>query len=283
METLFTFLSWQNIVATIFLYYVTLALYRLHLHPLARFPGPKLAAVTRLYEGYYDLYQSGQYTFKIAELHKQYGKENPVPRASRRPYSRASSVTGPIIRISPYELHVNDAAFFDTLYSRQDGTWHKYDWSVDAFATKGAVIWTADHTLHKNRRVPLSPFFSKVKVSRQQDMIMRHVQALFDRLSGFAASGKTIDIGAAFSSFVRDVINEYIFGKHYNDLSKEDFDAGMVAAAQAGGLLWRTTKFIRFFGPLMRSIPPQWIMAVSDPAMKGFFHFMIVSLSWYNA
>ncbi|KAI0424729.1 cytochrome P450 [Xylaria sp. FL1042] len=258
MEDLRSLLSGQNIVAIIVLYYVTLALYRLYLHPLARFPGPKLAAVTRLYEGYYDLYQSGQYTFKIAELHKQYG---------------------PIIRISPYELHVNDAAFFDTLYSRQEGVWHKYDWSVDAFATKGASIWTADHTLHKNRRLPLNPFLSKAKVSAQQDMIMRHVQALFGRLSRFAESQKTVDLGAAFTAFVRDVTNEYIFGKHYNDLGKEDFDAGMMVAAQAGGLLWRTTKFIRFFGPFMRSIPPQWIMAVSDPVMKDFFRFMIISMN----
>lgn len=72
-------LSWQSIVTTIVLYYATVALYRLYLHPLARFPGPKLAAVTRWYEGYYDLYHSGQYTFKIAELHKQYGKEDLVP------------------------------------------------------------------------------------------------------------------------------------------------------------------------------------------------------------
>lgn len=79
MEALSRSLSWQSIVATIVLYYLTVALYRLYLHPLARFPGPKLAAVTRLYEGYYDIYQSGQYTFKIAELHKQYGEENQGP------------------------------------------------------------------------------------------------------------------------------------------------------------------------------------------------------------
>ncbi|KAK7748143.1 hypothetical protein SLS53_001397 [Cytospora paraplurivora] len=219
MEGFLNLLLWQSIVTTIVLYYATVALYRLYLHPLARFPGPKLAAVTRWYEGYYDLYLSGQYTLKIAELHKQYG---------------------PIIRISPYELHVNDASFFDTLYNRQEGVWHKYDWSIDAFATKGATIWTADHTLHKNRRLP-----------------------------------KTVDLGAAFTAFVRDVVNDYIFGKHYHDLGKEDFDAGMVVAAQAGGLLWRITKFIRFFGPLMRSIPPQRIMAVSDPVTKNFFRFMM--------
>ncbi|GAP82404.1 putative cytochrome P450 [Rosellinia necatrix] len=255
MDILISLLSAKNIAVPVGLYFVTLAVYRLYLHPLARFPGPRLAAVTRWYEGYYDLYQSGQYTFKIAELHKKYG---------------------PIIRISPHELHVNDPAFFDTLYNRREGVWHKYNWAVDAFSTK-AAIWTADHTLHKDRRLPLSPFFSKAKVSNQQDMIMRHVQVLHDRLSGFADSSKTMDLGAAATAFVRDVVNEYIFGKHYNDLGKEDFDASMVVAAQAGGLLWRTTKFIRFFGPFIRSIPPQWIIAVADPVMKGFFRFMIIS------
>lgn len=73
MQSLFSLISWQSVITAGFLYYLTLAVYRLYLHPLARFPGPKLAALTRWYEGYYDLYQSGQYTFKIAELHKQYG------------------------------------------------------------------------------------------------------------------------------------------------------------------------------------------------------------------
>lgn len=50
------------------------ALYRLFLDPLAKFPGPRLAAVSRWYEGYYDVVKGGQYTFKIGKLHKQYGK-----------------------------------------------------------------------------------------------------------------------------------------------------------------------------------------------------------------
>ena len=50
-----------------------LVTYRLHLSPVARFPGPKLAALTFLYEFYYDVWQEGQYTWKIRDLHDKYG------------------------------------------------------------------------------------------------------------------------------------------------------------------------------------------------------------------
>lgn len=62
-----------------FLYLVGLALYRLYLHPLAKFPGPKLAAVTYLYEGYYDVIRRGKYTFKIKDLHAHYGRSQLSP------------------------------------------------------------------------------------------------------------------------------------------------------------------------------------------------------------
>lgn len=48
--------------------------YNLFFHPLAGFPGPKLAAATRLYEFYYDVIKRGQYVYKIEEMHKRYGE-----------------------------------------------------------------------------------------------------------------------------------------------------------------------------------------------------------------
>ncbi|EEH06444.1 benzoate 4-monooxygenase cytochrome P450 [Histoplasma capsulatum G186AR] len=44
----------------------------LYLSPLAKFPGPKLAAATLWYEFYYDAVRRGRYTFKIKELHQKY-------------------------------------------------------------------------------------------------------------------------------------------------------------------------------------------------------------------
>ena len=54
-------------------YLVGLGVYRLYLSPLARYPGPKLAALSNWYEFYYDVILQGRYTFKIKELHEKYG------------------------------------------------------------------------------------------------------------------------------------------------------------------------------------------------------------------
>jgi hypothetical protein len=50
-------------------------IYRLFFHPLAKIPGPKIAAATSLYEWYYDIALGGQYTFKLKKLHMEYGEK----------------------------------------------------------------------------------------------------------------------------------------------------------------------------------------------------------------
>ena len=54
------------------LYVAGLAFYRLFLSPLSKFPGPKLAALTRKYESYYEAVQNYEYLWKIKKLHRQY-------------------------------------------------------------------------------------------------------------------------------------------------------------------------------------------------------------------
>lgn len=61
-------------LACLFLFsQITRTIYSVYFGPLAKFPGPKLAAASLWYEFYYDVYLAGQYTFKIKELHEKYG------------------------------------------------------------------------------------------------------------------------------------------------------------------------------------------------------------------
>lgn len=58
-------------------YLLGLGLYRLFLHPLAGFPGPRYAALSRWHECYYDVYLQGKFIFWIKEQHELYGMQPP--------------------------------------------------------------------------------------------------------------------------------------------------------------------------------------------------------------
>ncbi|KAF2191514.1 hypothetical protein K469DRAFT_515475, partial [Zopfia rhizophila CBS 207.26] len=73
------------------LYLTSGAIYRLFLMEQSKFPGPRLAGLTFWYELYYDVVLRGRYTWRIQDMHRKY--------------------VGPIIRINPEELHVNDPKF----------------------------------------------------------------------------------------------------------------------------------------------------------------------------
>jgi hypothetical protein len=66
---------WLELAAVLVVVYVVGELiHRLYLSPIAKFPGPKLAAATLWYEFYYDVTKKGQYMFEIERMHKKYGK-----------------------------------------------------------------------------------------------------------------------------------------------------------------------------------------------------------------
>lgn len=82
-------LSIQGILyafATLVSYILIKTICRLYFHPLAKFPGPKLAAATTLYNAYWDICTPGLVKH-LPEMHNKYG---------------------PCIRIQPNEIHIAD-------------------------------------------------------------------------------------------------------------------------------------------------------------------------------
>ena len=54
-------------------YSMVKAIQRLFFHPLSQIPGPWYAAVSTLYEFWWDCPKSGKYFLKIEEMHEKYG------------------------------------------------------------------------------------------------------------------------------------------------------------------------------------------------------------------
>nr|QED55508.1 TRI23 [Trichoderma turrialbense] len=258
LEALIPLVTWQ-VVAVFFLGYpIWLAFYRLTFHPLARFPGPKLAAISRVYEFYYDIILDGQYTFQLDRLHKKYG---------------------PIIRISPYELHINDPSFFNQVYC-YNGRWDKSDFTVNGFSEPGATIFTANHHIHRARRAVLNPYFSKARVAAHQDVIRKYVTKLCGRLSDSADSKKITNVGAAITAAARDISNDYILGKHHNALDSEHFetDIALGFAEQSNGVAWRVGKFAPWFIRMFKAIPLEFVAKFTNDIMKRFIEVYLQTM-----
>lgn len=64
----------QVALVSLLAYVFSVSVYRLYLGSLAKFPGPRLAALTLWYEFYHDVVKQGRYSWKIAEMHEKYGR-----------------------------------------------------------------------------------------------------------------------------------------------------------------------------------------------------------------
>ena len=92
--------------------------YNIYYHPLSKFPGPKIAGATRLYQSYFDVLKKhgGQYVYEIERLHRIYGKSN-IWASRIEPFKADRRNLGSIVRIAPGEVHIDDLDFYDTLYA----------------------------------------------------------------------------------------------------------------------------------------------------------------------
>ncbi|KAL4816633.1 putative cytochrome P450 [Aspergillus spinulosporus] len=191
-------------------YWTSLIIYRLYFHPLAGFPGPKLAAATRWYEFYYDIIQQGKYVYKVDQMHEKYG---------------------PIVRINPHEI------IYVAGNTRRTEKWAP---SAIGIGIDGNVI-TVDHELHRLRRRPLDPFFSRMGIDRLEPLIIEEAKLLNDRLQSYSGSGHVLRLTDVFSAFAGDVITQICSEGGPTMMNKpefgEDWNQLLLAGAQQLPLL----------------------------------------------
>lgn len=204
---------WPTMVAAFVLYVAGLYVYRLYFHPLAKFPGPPLAAISTWYEYYWDGIHRGQYIFRIKEMHEKYG---------------------PIVRITPEELHINDPEWIPELYPVGGRRRDKYRRAMELFGFWDAAIATVEHDMHRMRRGAMSRMFSKDSVRRLEPIMQENLGKLFNRLKEFQDSGKPLNVLPVYSAFTNDLIAEYAFGINYDWLGNPEFNKDFFPVVRRG-------------------------------------------------
>jgi hypothetical protein len=249
-------------------YCIVLAIRRIYFSPISHFPGPKLAAATLWYQFYYDVVLGGQYVWKIRDLHKKYG---------------------PIVRISPFELHVSDPSFVDELYPGPGS--HKRDrweWAMKGIGVPGATLVTTEHDVHKIRRAALNPFFSKGMIRKLQPLIDAKVDQLIERFEDFKKSKGVVVVNHAFAALTNgkyevrqvcarqltnnksaDIASEFAFGNCLDRIRHPTFDPTFHDNCVAGLDLNHLMIQFPFIMKFLESLPDS-IALRTDPAYAMF-------------
>ncbi|KAG6354277.1 hypothetical protein INS49_004882 [Diaporthe citri] len=200
-----------------------------------------------LYEMYYDTWLGGQYEFKIIELHKQYG---------------------PIIRISPWELHISDPDFYDTLYVGHSAPrrTEKYWNTVRYFGLDLCVFSTVDHDVHRIRRNALNPLFSMAAVRSLQPIIHERIDMAMRRMKDFIDEDKVLNATYMFSAYTNDVVETYCFARCQHRLEHPDFDPHSRDAAFEGATSVHIMKHIWWVYDIMNHFPTSIVKAINTGA-----------------
>jgi len=152
---------------------VSLAIYRLRFNPLRHIPGPLLARLTYGYQIYYDVFLGGAMPKQLSKLHQKYG---------------------PIVRIAPDRVHVNDPEFYKRFVNlflkctmiaeliprmfgpREDFIKAKYYYGN--LGITESVVTIQDVKAHRILRNALNPFFTPQAALDQYPMILEEIRKL---------------------------------------------------------------------------------------------------------
>ena len=131
---------------------------------------------------------------------------------------------GPIIRISPYELHINDPDYHEELY-RGSRRIERNPWATKQFGPSTSVFATVTQELHRIRRAPLAPFFSTKSVQLLEPAVQSVVDELASRLRDLQGTDGVVNVIHMYCALTLDVISKYTFGRAYGVVNSPDFAA----------------------------------------------------------
>lgn len=119
---------------------------------------------------------------------------------------------GPIIRITPDEIHVSDVGFLDAVYAPALSRRDKYEYQLRTLRVPGGVGTTANYDIHRKRRDALTPHFSKKNVLYLEPVITEKVDQLCRLISKHADEKTLVNLSDVFFAFCNEYASHALLG-----------------------------------------------------------------------
>ncbi|GJE85094.1 cytochrome P450 [Phanerochaete sordida] len=222
----------SGFLLSFFVYHTTLLasiiIYRLSpLHPLARYPGPLLAKITRWY-------------WTLVALRGRQHVET----------QRLFELYGDAIRVGPNEVWFRDPAVLQPMLGSQgmpkSATWQGRSLN----APIQALIGIRDNASHARRRRPWTRAFSSAALRNYEPVIARRGAQFVELL----AEKKRVDFGHWVHLFAFDFMSDALFGGGSESMQDDDAD-GVVSASKEAFSDAQLYENLPWVGFLVRYLP----------------------------
>ncbi|KAH9174685.1 putative P450 monooxygenase [Lactarius sanguifluus] len=226
------------------------AFYNIHLHPLAHFPGPRLAAASKFWLAYQEFVRGISLSDLRDELHDQYGD---------------------IVRLQPNLLHFANPHAYNEIYNVKN-KWDKDTAVYRAFGMDESSACFIKYKDAKIRRDVLSPMFSRSSILKMQDLIQERVNIFSDALAEQYAAGKSNNIYLGFRCFATDVLMHFCYDKSLEATRAPDFEAEIVLALDGMLPVLSVCKYSSVLAFLVHRFPAWLAKNTGSPVLAALFH-----------
>ncbi|KAI9375059.1 cytochrome P450 [Aspergillus egyptiacus] len=178
-------------LVTALFYFIALVIYNIYLHPLAKYPGPKTMAATRI--PYMRLIVGGQFPQTIKTLHQTYGD---------------------VVRIAPDELSFSDGDAWKPIYGTRVGHGQKEkDFRFYPPSAGGAASIVVSNDAEHSRFRRLMSLFIKGYV----DLLMQRLR------ENCAAGTVAVDLVKWYNFTTFDIVGDLAFGEPFDCLKNSQY------------------------------------------------------------
>ncbi|KAJ4992818.1 hypothetical protein SVAN01_01522 [Stagonosporopsis vannaccii] len=234
------------VAATAIAYAVYAVIYNVYFHPLAEFPGPRLAATTTYWKAYVECVANRSFCHELVSLHAQYGD---------------------VVRVGPNELHFANPKAYNDIYNNKN-RWDKEARLYQSFGEDRSSFGFLTYSESKIRKDVLNRSFSQSAIESAERLITEQTKALCAAFARQSEASKYADLYYAYRCLSMDIICTFCFGKSIHAVDAPDFAAPIVVAMDASLPVFIRFKYSELYKNMIMNCPPK-LSKVISPSTAG--------------